>query len=78
MYVKLLEQEAKYFARREFARRQQALVEQASRAAEEERQRVVYRCPAALSHVWCAAGDGHVPQHSYRQRLALSGGSARL
>jgi uncharacterized protein len=40
MYVKLLEQEAEYFARREFARRQQALVEQASRTAEEERQRV--------------------------------------
>ena len=40
MYVKLLEQEAEYFARREFARRQQALGEQASRTAEEERQRV--------------------------------------
>ena len=34
MSVKPLEQEAGYFARREFARRQQALVEQASRAAE--------------------------------------------
>ena len=40
MSVKPLEQEAEYFARLEFARRQQALVEQASRAAEEERQRV--------------------------------------
>jgi len=38
--VKLLEQEAEYVARLEFACRQQALVEQASRAAEAECQRV--------------------------------------
>jgi uncharacterized protein len=40
MSVKPLEQEAEYFARREFARREQALVEQENRAAEEECQRV--------------------------------------
>jgi hypothetical protein len=40
MSMKPLKQEAEYFARLEFARRQQALVEQASQAAEEERQRV--------------------------------------
>ena len=40
MSVKPLEQEAEYFARSELARRKQALVEQASRDAEEERQRV--------------------------------------
>jgi uncharacterized protein len=40
MSVKTLEQEEAYFARLEFARRKQALVEQESWAAEEERQRV--------------------------------------
>ena len=40
MSVKPLEQEAEYFARSELARRKQTLVEQASRDAEEERQRV--------------------------------------
>lgn len=40
MSVKPLEQEAEYFARLELARRKQALVEQESRDAEEERQRV--------------------------------------
>ena len=41
MSVKPLEQEAEHFARLEFVRRKQALVEQASQAAEEERQRVL-------------------------------------
>jgi hypothetical protein len=40
MSVKSLEQEEKYVARLEFARRQQALGEQTSRATEEARQRV--------------------------------------
>jgi TFIIB-like protein len=40
MSVKSLEQEAEYVARLEFTCRQQALVEQASRAAEAECQRV--------------------------------------
>jgi len=40
MSVKTLEQEEEYFARLEFARRKQALVEQESQAAEAERQRV--------------------------------------
>ena len=39
MSVKPLEQEAEYFARLEFARRKQALVEKEGRAIEEERQR---------------------------------------
>jgi hypothetical protein len=38
----------------------------------------VCRCPASLPHVWCAAGDGRVPQHSHRPMRALSGSLARL
>jgi hypothetical protein len=77
MSVKPLEQEAEYFARLELARRKQALVEQESRDAEEERQRVFTvaqnhcpKCGAPLA--------GHVPQRSHRPMLALSGGLVGL
>ena len=49
MPVKPSEQEEEYFARQEFERRKQALAEQESRAAEEERLRILAvardRCP---------------------------------
>jgi hypothetical protein len=49
MPVKPSEQEEEYFARQEFERRKKALTEQESRAAEEERLRVLAvardRCP---------------------------------
>jgi len=49
MPVKPSEQEEEYFARQEFERRKKALAEQESRAAEEERLRVLTvargRCP---------------------------------
>ena len=49
MPVKPSEQEEEYFARQEFERRKKALAEQESRAAEEERLRVLAvardRCP---------------------------------
>jgi hypothetical protein len=47
MPVKPSEQEEEYFARREFERRRQALSEQASATAEEERLRCP-KCGAAL------------------------------
>lgn len=49
MSVKPSEQEEEYFARKEFERRKKALAEQESRAAEEERLRILAvakgRCP---------------------------------
>lgn len=55
MPVKPAEQEEEFFARQEFARRKHALADQASRAAEEERQRILAvtqghcpKCGAAL------------------------------
>jgi hypothetical protein len=49
MPVKPSESEEEYFARQEYERRKQALADQSSRAAEEERQRVLAvareRCP---------------------------------
>ncbi len=49
MEVKPTQQEEEYFARREFERRRNALVERETQAAEEERQRILTvargRCP---------------------------------
>jgi hypothetical protein len=60
MSVKPLEHEAEYFARLELARRKQALLEQESRDAEEERLRVFSvaqnhcpKCGAPLVQVTC-------------------------